>query len=134
MTPNCSEATGSGHALRHAALPPLGFQWSEEDLTGGEIRATWPSQTSEAIAIRVVWPLLEIGEVDRARDLCGRLLQSASDLDLYGEELDPTTGRHLRNFPQALTHLALIYAVVHVIEAERHAHVTSSRTAAPPNL
>ena len=82
----------------------------------------------------LVSDLVEIGEVDRARDLCGRLLQSASDLDLYGEELDPTTGRHLRIFPQALTHLALINAMLHVIEAERHAHVTSSGTAAPPNL
>ena len=67
--------------------------------------------------------LVEIGEVDRARDLCGRLLQSASHPDLYGEELDPTSGRHLGNFPQALTHLSLINAVLHVIEAERQAHL-----------
>jgi alpha,alpha-trehalase len=31
---------------------------------------------------------------------------------------DPRSGRHLGNFPQAFTHLALINAVVHVIRAE----------------
>jgi hypothetical protein len=37
---------------------------------------------------------------------------------LYAEELDPHTGRHLGNFPQAFTHLALVNAVMHVIRAE----------------
>ena len=38
---------------------------------------------------------------------------------LFAEELDPHTGRHLGNFPQAFTHLALINAVMHVIAAEK---------------
>ena len=42
----------------------------------------------------------------------------ASPLQLYAEEIDPHTGRHLGNFPQAFTHLALINAVMHVIRAE----------------
>ena len=42
----------------------------------------------------------------------------ASPLGLYAEEIDPLTGRHLGNFPQAFTHLALINAVTHVIRAE----------------
>jgi GH15 family glucan-1,4-alpha-glucosidase len=60
----------------------------------------------------------EIGELDRARKLCERLLGYASPLGLYAEEIDPETGRHLGNFPQAFTHLALINAVMHVIRAE----------------
>jgi GH15 family glucan-1,4-alpha-glucosidase len=60
----------------------------------------------------------EIGEVKRARDLCERLLGYASPLGLYAEEIDPRTGRHLGNFPQAFTHLALINAVMHVIRAD----------------
>ncbi|MDG3013274.1 glycoside hydrolase family 15 protein [Speluncibacter jeojiensis] len=67
----------------------------------------------------LVSALVEIGEVDRARRLCERLLSLASPLHLYAEELDPRSGRHLGNFPQAFTHLALINAVVHVIRAEQ---------------
>jgi GH15 family glucan-1,4-alpha-glucosidase len=61
----------------------------------------------------------EIGEVGHARGLCERLLGYASPLGLYAEEIDPRTGRHLGNFPQAFTHLALINAVVHVIRADQ---------------
>jgi GH15 family glucan-1,4-alpha-glucosidase len=63
----------------------------------------------------LVSALSEIGEHQRARDLCERLLSYASPLQLYGEELDPLSGRHLGNFPQAFTHLALINAAMHVI-------------------
>jgi GH15 family glucan-1,4-alpha-glucosidase len=66
----------------------------------------------------LVSALSEIGEHDRARALCERLLAFASPLGLYAEEIDPHSGRHLGNFPQAFTHLALINAVMHVVRAE----------------
>ncbi|HEY1595477.1 MAG TPA: glycoside hydrolase family 15 protein [Thermoleophilaceae bacterium] len=66
----------------------------------------------------LVSALVEIGEVDHGRDLCERLLGYASPLRLYAEELDYKSGRHLGNFPQAFTHLALINAVMHVIRSE----------------
>jgi GH15 family glucan-1,4-alpha-glucosidase len=66
----------------------------------------------------LVSALSEIGEHERARNLCEKLLSFASPLGLYAEEIDPRTGRHLGNFPQAFTHLALINAVMHVIRAE----------------
>jgi GH15 family glucan-1,4-alpha-glucosidase len=72
----------------------------------------------------LVSALAEIGEVDRARDLCERLLSYSRDLQLYAEELDPSTGQHLGNFPQAFTHLALINAVTHVIRADEHSEVS----------
>jgi GH15 family glucan-1,4-alpha-glucosidase len=62
--------------------------------------------------------LSEIGERERARALCGRLLSYAGPLKLYAEELDADSGRHLGNYPQAFTHLALINAVSHVIADE----------------
>jgi alpha,alpha-trehalase len=65
--------------------------------------------------------LLEIGERRAGRALCERLLALASPLDLFAEELDPQSGRHLGNFPQAFTHLALINAVLHVIRDEEAA-------------
>jgi GH15 family glucan-1,4-alpha-glucosidase len=67
----------------------------------------------------LVSALVEIGELTRARRLCERLLSLASPLNLYAEEIQPATGRHLGNFPQAFTHLALINAVVHVIRSEQ---------------
>lgn len=70
----------------------------------------------------LVSALVEIGELDRAKRLCERLLSFASPLSLYSEEIDPATGRHLGNFPQAFTHLALINAVVHLIRAENRVH------------
>ncbi|MGI8564332.1 MAG: glycoside hydrolase family 15 protein [Candidatus Dormibacter sp.] len=66
----------------------------------------------------LVSALVEIGEVARARQLCEKLLSYASPLQLYAEEIDARSGRHLGNFPQAFTHLALINAVMHVIRAE----------------
>ncbi len=69
----------------------------------------------------LVSALVEIGEVDRARALCERLLSFASPLGLYAEEIDTRNGRHLGNFPQAFTHLALINAVMHVVRVEEAA-------------
>ena len=66
----------------------------------------------------LVSALVEIGEVQRAHDLCEKLLSYSSPLQLYAEEIDPASGRHLGNFPQAFTHLSLINAVMHVIRAE----------------
>jgi alpha,alpha-trehalase len=67
----------------------------------------------------LVSALSEIGEAARARELCERLLASAGSLDLFAEELEARSGRHLGNFPQAFTHLALINAVSHVIADEQ---------------
>jgi alpha,alpha-trehalase len=67
----------------------------------------------------LVSALSEIGERRRARELCERLLEAAGWLDLYAEELEAESGRHLGNFPQAFTHLALINAVSHVIADEQ---------------
>ena len=66
----------------------------------------------------LVSALVLIGEQDEAHELCERLLSAASPLGLYAEELDPRSGRHLGNFPQAFTHLALINAVIHVMRNE----------------
>jgi GH15 family glucan-1,4-alpha-glucosidase len=66
----------------------------------------------------LVSALEEIGDHRRAKALLEKLLGHASPLLLYAEELDPHSGRHLGNYPQAFTHLALINAVMHVIEGE----------------
>jgi GH15 family glucan-1,4-alpha-glucosidase len=72
----------------------------------------------------LVSALCEIGEQERARALCAKLLSFAGPLELYAEEIDPHSGQHLGNFPQAFTHLALINAVLHVVRGEREASGT----------
>jgi GH15 family glucan-1,4-alpha-glucosidase len=67
----------------------------------------------------LVSALVEIGELDRGRALCEKLLSYSSPLGLYAEEIDPRSGRHYGNFPQAFTHLALINAVMHVIRSDQ---------------
>jgi GH15 family glucan-1,4-alpha-glucosidase len=49
-----------------------------------------------------------VGELQQANDTMERLLRVASPLGLYAEEYDTETARHLGNFPQAFSHLALI--------------------------
>jgi GH15 family glucan-1,4-alpha-glucosidase len=72
----------------------------------------------------LVSALAEIGDTQRARALCEKLIGYASPLGLYAEELDPKSGRHWGNFPQAFTHLALINAVMHVIRADHELALT----------
>jgi GH15 family glucan-1,4-alpha-glucosidase len=78
----------------------------------------------------LVSALSEIGEHRKARDLCEKVLSYASPLLLYGEQIDPRSGRHMGNFPQAFTHLALINAVMHVVGHEQQA----ARSAIAPDL
>lgn len=72
----------------------------------------------------LVSALTIIGERQRANDLMERLLRIASPLGLYAEEFDAETARHLGNFPQAFSHLALIEAAGRIIIAEREEELT----------
>jgi GH15 family glucan-1,4-alpha-glucosidase len=99
------ELTVDGLVLRYKVKE------TDDGLTGEE-------GTFTICSFWLVSALNEIGEHVWARQMCEKLLSFASPLGLYAEELDPMTGRHLGNFPQAFTHLALINAVIHVIAAE----------------
>ncbi|MFF0344339.1 glycoside hydrolase family 15 protein [Kribbella sp. NPDC004875] len=63
----------------------------------------------------LVSALAMIGEVDRARSQLERLLRIQSPLGLYAEEYEVDRARHLGNFPQAFSHLALIGAAGRII-------------------
>lgn len=102
------ELTENGLVLRYRT------QETDDGLSGEE-------GTFLICSFWLVNAFLEIGERKRGRQLCERLLSLASPLDLYAEELEAATGRHLGNFPQAFTHLALINAVMHVIRDEEQA-------------
>jgi GH15 family glucan-1,4-alpha-glucosidase len=57
--------------------------------------------------------LARAGELEKAQLLFEKLLGYANHLGLYSEELG-ANGRHLGNFPQAFTHLALISAATYL--------------------
>jgi GH15 family glucan-1,4-alpha-glucosidase len=100
------ELTEDGFVLRYHV------DETDDGLTGKEA-------TFLICSFWLVSGLAIIGEERRARDLMERLLDVASPLGLFAEELDAATGRHLGNFPQAFSHLALIEAAARIIVSER---------------
>ncbi len=60
-----------------------------------------------------------VGRMQDASDLLEKLVRIASPLGLYAEEFEVARARHLGNFPQAFSHLALIEAAGRIILAER---------------
>jgi GH15 family glucan-1,4-alpha-glucosidase len=72
----------------------------------------------------LVSALTIVGEMRRASDLMERLLRIASPLGLYAEEFEVDRARHLGNFPQAFSHLALIEAAARIILADRLEEMT----------
>ena len=122
-------------------LPIMGFLPPDDDRIRATVLAIADELTEDGLVLRykvdstdtgfagkegtfticswwLVSALAMIGETDRARALCKKLLSYAGPLNLYAEEIDTTSGEHLGNFPQAFTHLALIEAVSQLIEDE----------------
>jgi GH15 family glucan-1,4-alpha-glucosidase len=65
----------------------------------------------------LVQALAKSGQLLEAEQAFDAMLELASPLGLYAEEMDPDTHQHLGNFPQALTHAALIQAALALRDA-----------------
>jgi GH15 family glucan-1,4-alpha-glucosidase len=76
-------------------------------------------------AFWLVQALAATGRCDEAEARLHALVDLASPVGLYAEEMDPATHRHLGNYPQALTHAALVQAAL----AVRHARSQRLRAA-----
>jgi GH15 family glucan-1,4-alpha-glucosidase len=100
------ELTDNGYVLRYRTHE------TDDGLSGEE-------GTFLICSFWLVSALVIIGENQRARDLMERLARVASPLGLYAEEYDVETARHLGNFPQAFSHLALVEAAGRLILADR---------------
>ncbi len=59
------------------------------------------------------------GEIDKAQALFDRVVKVANELGLLAEEFDPEAGRQTGNFPQALTHIALINTAHNLGDAKK---------------
>jgi GH15 family glucan-1,4-alpha-glucosidase len=101
----------------------------KDDIPGGLIRRYRTSKVDDGLppgegvflmcSFWLVDVYAECGRVDEATRLFERLLDFANDVGLYAEEFDPVEKRHLGNFPQAFTHVALINAAAALEEASR---------------
>jgi GH15 family glucan-1,4-alpha-glucosidase len=106
--------TGTVDAIRRglSAGGPLLYRYppGTDGLEGGE-GAFLPC------SFWLVQALARTGRTDEAEALLEELLLLGGPLGLYGEEMDPTTNEQLGNYPQALTHAALVQAVLEVGDA-----------------
>ncbi len=85
------------------------YQSGKDGLPGGEGSFT-------ACSFWLIECLARAGQVDKARLRFDKMLGYANHLGLYSEQLG-SSGEHLGNFPQALTHMALISAATYLDRA-----------------
>ncbi len=74
--------------------------------------------------------LILAGREQEAQELFERMLERATPLGLFAEEIEPTTGAHLGNFPQAFSHIGVINAAVSLAQVGQEGTVRAEHATA----
>jgi GH15 family glucan-1,4-alpha-glucosidase len=112
LDPKSAEVAGTIDAVgtELAAGGPLLYRYSGQQEAEGAF---------VACSFWLVEALARAGQLEEARQRMTAMIERANAVGLYAEELDPHTGEQLGNFPQALSHLALVNAAAAIQEGER---------------
>jgi GH15 family glucan-1,4-alpha-glucosidase len=97
-----------GFVLRH---DPRGIEADQQPLEGAFLACTLWLADAYVLA----------GNLDRAQSLFASVVAIANDLGLLSEEYDTVARRQIGNFPQALTHIALINTAHNLSEVRKPA-------------
>ncbi|QBI55216.1 glycoside hydrolase family 15 protein [Streptomonospora litoralis] len=107
--------TGTVKAIRNELMQDGFLQRYTMDGNSKEVDALPPGEG--AFLPCTFWladNLIMQGRVDEGRELFERLLERRNDVGLLSEEFDPAAGRLVGNYPQALSHIALVNTAIHL--------------------
>ena len=98
---------------------------TDDGLSGAEGAFLWCS-------FWLVRNLVRLGRLEEAAERYERLLGYGNHLDLFSEMVDPVSGGALGNFPQGLTHLAVIISGVELTRAQETRRAEAGGSLASP--
>ncbi|MFG3554565.1 glycoside hydrolase family 15 protein [Micromonospora sp. NPDC047557] len=120
-------------------MPLVGFLPADDERMRSTIRAVEEQLSHDGLLRRwngdpagflicsfwLVCCLALAGERDRAHELFDALAGRLNDLGLFAEQIDPSTGEQLGNFPQAFSHIGLINAAGVLSDVEQNPELRS---------